>query len=1261
MSDKDVSVPFTLLSDQPFDKPNDPLGFDQLAATLRDLISGSRGATPFTVGIEAGWGMGKSTLMGRLRSKLDDSERVTTVWFNAWTAEEPGLLEGLIKTILNELDPHVLRRALRNEKLVSWVRLALSVLAGWFGAGNAVNQFWETVSVDPRARNELSKLVSESLAAWRKQTEIGADHLLVVFVDDLDRCTPETVGRVFEAIKLYLDAEGLVFVIGFDPDVVTASLDASRSDQRSFVARAYLEKIVQVSYRIPRPSLEEATALLEECIEASGTGQALDAAERAMVLERNQRNPRRVKRFLNGFLLAFGIAENWQQFHPATLIRLHLIFTYFPEFTRHLDDADEVDALEQFLAYVDARDVLRDGSDPESDHWTSVEEAFAMYQLPMRDRSSEELLLLLQQRVPVLYEELASSGEFRSLARGLVAEAEWPRLRRELAEGGHKLMNAVTESEATTGSKVALDRVRSLWVDAAPEQGRSAIAAIRAAGGAVHVVGMGADFASELRQGDYNALIWAASDSEQMELGIRIVRELQAAAIGPRQILFDAPRATPELAARLGSVGARPVIDAAALMQALAGGVPTDDPAAGLSQLVGQGDLDAAIDLAREYALRDEIDNALATYERAEGLGHPEASLRQGELLVRAGRQREAVAALRRAAHSADVAIQNEAKLALARLLNERGDTDDANELYREVLEGGHAESAARARIAMAEDAIAAGETEAVVQAVRTLVVDASESTLEAAQPLAGALWARGALRPARQVQGLLLEALRTRLRSDDRRVLQARADYAETMRRSGMLEGAREQQTDILAKQETLLAPEADRVAVLGQLVATLQDLGDAQASKLEREFILRRLALLHAEGAAGDVSALESNAEDLSWSERYAGSDLGDLRVHLMTALQAVKPLHDPETVAAARAVVQLLAERDRDRDEAIALQTRTLEALREAYGDRDPQTLLERRYRAELLRRQGKHPAAESMLSDVLDAMRELLGADHPDTLVTRRMMVEHFERRISFRDGDREPKNPLSMVLERQREVFGAQHPETLITMSLLGEMDKRPELLQEAAEGVAKVFGRKHPSYRATLARLSDALDAGERETVLRQRIELQRPLLEADHGAAAATMADLERELIEDLQSKASKLLTGEDYGAAVLVYERLAGLLGGPTSPEFAVTLNALGVAHASLGDHGKALAVFQALCDGLFGGAVPANATYWQNLIAVAERAEQLSFAAARAATLATTLRERLGDEDKKTLEAVANAERLAALAAGAPPVDESQDVVE
>jgi len=91
---------------------------------------------------------------------------------------------------------------------------------------------------------------------------------LVVFVDDLDRCAPNKVAEVVEAINLFLcgDYPNCIFVIGMEPGMVAAALEVANKDviqkaeEMGLVDRTapvgwrFMEKIVQLPIMIPRPT-----------------------------------------------------------------------------------------------------------------------------------------------------------------------------------------------------------------------------------------------------------------------------------------------------------------------------------------------------------------------------------------------------------------------------------------------------------------------------------------------------------------------------------------------------------------------------------------------------------------------------------------------------------------------------------------------------------------------------------------------------------------------------------------------------------------------------------------------------------------------------------------------------------------------------------------------------------------------------------------------------------------------------------------------
>jgi hypothetical protein len=414
-----VAATFRLLDDQPYPGDEDPLGFDQIARDLAELVLASRASTPLAVGIESGWGMGKSTLMRRLERVLAADDDVTTVWFNAWTADQGSALEGLVKSVLDRLDRNILRRAARNERLLSWARALALVLADWLKLGSLVNTLWTQVSIDPKARNEMRELVVRSMGEWANvRAEVGPERLLVVFVDDLDRCSPVNVFQVFEAIKLYLDAPGLVFIVGYDRDVVSDAILDVKQYSDAVTSHHYLEKIVQLVYRLPSVSDEAAQRILSLYLERSATDALFDAPVRTLTIEQNTRNPRRMKRFINAFILEYGLDAEWEPMGAETLVRTLIIDVYFPDFGRLLRARSQRDPVRDFRDYVAVRGILRRGEADGADG-ARVTELFESLELAPPAGSPSEVLEALEREVPSSFPKLAQNPDFHTLLDGL--------------------------------------------------------------------------------------------------------------------------------------------------------------------------------------------------------------------------------------------------------------------------------------------------------------------------------------------------------------------------------------------------------------------------------------------------------------------------------------------------------------------------------------------------------------------------------------------------------------------------------------------------------------------------------------------------------------------------------------------------------------------------------------------------------------------------------------------------------------------------
>lgn len=160
---------------------------------------------------------------------------------------------------------------------------------------------------------------------------------LVVFVDDLDRCLPEKAVEVMEAIKLFLDATGCIFVLGVDEKVIAQGIkvryrdyvDAGTNEMLLDGAR-YLEKIIQIPFKLPPITTEASEAYIQ-----SLTADRLRDERCAHVFASGlERNPRRIKRTLNIFLLLDLLAQHSEHLRdvvkPVRLAKIVVLQQHHP-------------------------------------------------------------------------------------------------------------------------------------------------------------------------------------------------------------------------------------------------------------------------------------------------------------------------------------------------------------------------------------------------------------------------------------------------------------------------------------------------------------------------------------------------------------------------------------------------------------------------------------------------------------------------------------------------------------------------------------------------------------------------------------------------------------------------------------------------------------------------------------------------------------------------------------------------------------------
>ncbi|MBB4383403.1 putative KAP-like P-loop ATPase [Bradyrhizobium sp. SBR1B] len=129
---------------------------------------------------------------------------------------------------------------------------------------------------DGNEEKNVPEAIHEFREEFRELLDEAKIEQLVVMIDDLDRCLPSTAIETLEAaIRLFLFVPKTAFIIGADEGMIEYAVrqhfpDLPVSSGPLPYARNYLEKLIQVPFRIPALGTQETrtyvTLLLVESI-----------------------------------------------------------------------------------------------------------------------------------------------------------------------------------------------------------------------------------------------------------------------------------------------------------------------------------------------------------------------------------------------------------------------------------------------------------------------------------------------------------------------------------------------------------------------------------------------------------------------------------------------------------------------------------------------------------------------------------------------------------------------------------------------------------------------------------------------------------------------------------------------------------------------------------------------------------------------------------------------------------------------------------
>lgn len=284
----------------------DYLNFGYMVDMVVDIAT-NRDLSPSTIGLYGDWGNGKSSLMKLAQKKIEeknteigdekDSIKTLCIEFNGWLFEgyedTKTSLCGVIldaladeKRFSKEITDYaktLIKKIDFNKILGKGIKYGLDFfLTGGIGALTDLTLSSVLSTIKTNVSEVQAKDLEEILNKFKKDDKTRTEiknfreefkqllqksnvENVVVFIDELDRCLPDTVLEVFEAMRLFLFVEGMSFVIGADERLIQYSIKSKYKEvpgNNLDIGKEYLEKVIQYPLYIPQLTRAEVNQYL---------------------------------------------------------------------------------------------------------------------------------------------------------------------------------------------------------------------------------------------------------------------------------------------------------------------------------------------------------------------------------------------------------------------------------------------------------------------------------------------------------------------------------------------------------------------------------------------------------------------------------------------------------------------------------------------------------------------------------------------------------------------------------------------------------------------------------------------------------------------------------------------------------------------------------------------------------------------------------------------------------------------------------------
>lgn len=279
---------------------DDLLGYQVHAELLSNVVL-DPSMLPISIGIFGDWGSGKSSLMLLMQKSIEEwknkvaeenkklkeakkNAKVLQIMFNSWQFEDYEdtkltLIETILSEVIKDIKEHrdIFEKADECLKKIQYLKLGVVVLKNL--ARKIIPKDIQELLPNKEEWNEISKedqgILLEDVKEANSSNFIkrfredftniikdGDYRSVVVYIDDLDRCSPERIIQCLEAVKLFVNVDKTAFVIGADQRIIENAIHERYKTplQQTTISSPYsdyLEKLIQLPYKLPKLSYSE--------------------------------------------------------------------------------------------------------------------------------------------------------------------------------------------------------------------------------------------------------------------------------------------------------------------------------------------------------------------------------------------------------------------------------------------------------------------------------------------------------------------------------------------------------------------------------------------------------------------------------------------------------------------------------------------------------------------------------------------------------------------------------------------------------------------------------------------------------------------------------------------------------------------------------------------------------------------------------------------------------------------------------------------